>query len=93
MSDYHQLLADYRFTRVNDGTTFRSPDGLASVNVNDQDGSLTVTALTAFSPQLIRWKVVIDNAEPDVLDNASVDILDAALCAADPQLASRVHSG
>ncbi|MFE0307507.1 hypothetical protein [Amycolatopsis sp. NPDC058986] len=98
MSDYHQLLADYGFTRVddgNDGTLFRSPDWMAAVSVNDRDGSLTVTALTAprRSPQLIRWKVLIDNAQPDALDNASLDILDAVLRAAEPQLNHGVHSG
>ncbi|MFE0025129.1 hypothetical protein [Amycolatopsis sp. NPDC059021] len=96
MADYHQLLADYGFTRVADvadGTLFRSPDGLAAVIANDYDGSLTVTALTAFSPQLIRWKVLIDNTKPDVLDNASVEILDAVLHAAEPHLSHIVHNG
>ena len=83
--DYLRVLEGYEFEPDDDGVTFRSPGRLVSVIIADREGVLAVTALTGDRAQLVRWTIQISNAP--------VDVLDAALRAAEPGLATYVHSG
>ncbi|GAA1937844.1 hypothetical protein [Amycolatopsis minnesotensis] len=85
MFDYFRVLEGYEFEPDDDGETFRSPGGRVTVTITDREGSLAVTALTGDRARLVLWRIHIDNAPADVLD--------AVLRAAEPELATRVHSG
>jgi hypothetical protein len=85
MFDYFRVLEGYEFEPDDDGETFRSPGGRVLVTIADRAGTLAVTALTGDRARLICWTTLINNAPAEVLD--------AALRAAEPDLANRVHSG
>ncbi|WP_020670186.1 hypothetical protein [Amycolatopsis nigrescens] len=85
MFDYFRILEGYEFEPDDDYETFHSPGGQVTVTITDREGSLTVTALTADRARLIRWTTLINGAPPEVLD--------ATLRAAEPDLATNVHSG
>ncbi|GAA5119762.1 hypothetical protein [Haloechinothrix salitolerans] len=85
MFDYFRVLEGYEFEPDDNGETFRSPGGQVSVTITGREGSLTVTALTGDRARLIRWTTLINGAPAEVLD--------ATLRAAEPGLATYVHSG
>ena len=85
MLDYLRVLEGYEFDPDDDGATFRSPARRVSVTIADREGVLAVTALTGDRAQLVRWTIQIAGAPAEVLD--------AALRAAEPDLATYVHSG
>ncbi|MFD9964009.1 hypothetical protein [Amycolatopsis sp. NPDC058986] len=85
MFDYFRVLHGHEFEPDDDGITFRSPGGRVSVIITDTEGSLAVTALTGDRARLGCWTIQISNAPAAVLD--------AALRAAEPKLATYVHSG
>src|SRR5947207_7653303 len=85
MVDYIRVLERYDFEPADDGAIFRSPGGRVSVIIADPAGALAVMALTGDRNRLVRWTIQVTNAPAEVLD--------AALRAAEPELATRVHGG